>query len=130
MAETRSSGGGKGIYLLLGLVIVGAVAAAVYWRFFTCTPIGQIVASPAKYDGKTVHVRGTVGQSLGLFGKGGYRLSDRTGRIMVVTSTGIPPDGEVVDVRGVVKSAFTRGDQTIVVLLVGKPEKQEKRSED
>ena len=50
-----------------------------------CAPlkIGRINADPSRFRNQTVHVTGTVTNSVGLLGKGGYQIEDETGRIYV-----------------------------------------------
>ena len=42
--------------------------------------IGRINADPSRFRNQTVHVTGTVTNSVGLMGKGGYQIEDQTGR--------------------------------------------------
>jgi hypothetical protein len=51
-----------------------------------------------------VHVTGTVTNSIGLLGKGGYQIEDDTGKIYVISGTGVPSRGSHVTVRGTVIS--------------------------
>ena len=54
-----------------------------------CAPlkIGRINADPSRFRNQTVHVTGTVTNSVGLLGKGGYQIEDETGRIYVISGT-------------------------------------------
>ena len=56
-----------------------------------CGPvkIGRINADPSRYRNQTVHVSGTVVNSVGLLGTGGYQVEDETGRIIVLSRTGV-----------------------------------------
>src|SRR5690242_7817435 len=69
-----------------------------------CAPmtIGRIVADPSRFQNKTVHVSGTVTTSVGVLGKGGYQLDDGTGKIYVISGTGVPSRGSKVEVTGTV----------------------------
>jgi len=81
-------------------------------------PIGTLLDDPARYDGKTVRVRGTVGESVGALGRGIYRLSDDTGTLGVLSERGgAPRQGARVGVEGEFKALFTFGDQSQAVLL-------------
>jgi hypothetical protein len=62
--------------------------------------IGQINADPSRYRDRTVTVDGTVVNSVGLLGKGAYRVEDGTGAITVLSSKGIPAGGSRVSVTG------------------------------
>ena len=55
-----------------------------------CAPmtIGRINADPSHFQNRTVRVSGTVTNSVGLMGKGGYQIEDNTGRIIVVSGKG------------------------------------------
>ena len=49
-----------------------------------------------------MHVTGTVTNSIGVLGKGGYQIEDDTGRIYVISGTGVPSRGSRVTVTGTV----------------------------
>ena len=67
-----------------------------------CAPvtIGRINADPSHFRNRTVRVTGTVTNSVGLMGKGGYQLEDPTGRIYVISGKGVPSRGSKVTVTG------------------------------
>src|SRR2546430_5768752 len=67
-----------------------------------CAPlkIGRINADPSRFRNQTIHVTGTVTNSVGLLGKGGYQIEDETGRIYVISGTGVPSRGSRVTVTG------------------------------
>lgn len=67
-----------------------------------CAPmnIGRINADPSRFTNKTVRVSGTVTNSVGLMGKGGYQIEDSTGRIIVISGKGVPSRGSHVTVTG------------------------------
>ena len=67
-----------------------------------CAPvtIGRINADPSRFRNQTVTVSGTVTNSVGLMGKGGYQLEDSTGRIYVISGAGVPSRGSHVSVTG------------------------------
>jgi hypothetical protein len=69
-----------------------------------CAPlkIGRITADPSRFRNQTVHVTGTVTNSIGVLGKGGYQIEDDTGRIYVISGTGVPSRGSRVTVTGTV----------------------------
>jgi hypothetical protein len=69
-----------------------------------CAPlkIGRINADPSRFRNQTVHVTGTVTNSIGVLGKGGYQIEDDTGRIYVISGTGVPSRGSRVTVTGTV----------------------------
>ena len=67
-----------------------------------CAPvtIGRINADPSHFRNRTVRVTGTVTNSVGLMGKGGYQIEDPTGRIYVISGKGVPSRGSKVTVTG------------------------------
>ncbi len=94
------------------------VAAVLFLRACGTTPIKELLDDPARYDGKTVRVAGTVRDAAGLFGAGGYRIDDGTGTLAVVTeSGGVPRSGARVGVEGTFRSAFTLGATSAAVLI-------------
>ena len=69
-----------------------------------CAPltIGRITADPSRFRNQTVRVTGRVTNSVGVMGKGGYQIEDDTGRIYVISGTGVPSRGSRVTVTGTV----------------------------
>ncbi|HKA02464.1 MAG TPA: hypothetical protein VKE70_38400 [Candidatus Solibacter sp.] len=67
-----------------------------------CAPmtIGRITQDPSRFQNKTVKVTGTVTNSVGVLGKGGYQLDDGTGKIYVISGAGVPSRGSKVEVTG------------------------------
>jgi hypothetical protein len=67
-----------------------------------CGPvkIGRITADPSRFRNQTVHVEGSVVTSVGLLGTGGYQLQDDTGKIYVISRSGVPSRGSRVTVTG------------------------------
>jgi hypothetical protein len=79
--------------------------------------IRSLLDDPGHYDGKTVTTSGTVKSAAGLLGYATYQLSDGTGNLTVVTTSGgAPRDGTRVEVKGTFRSAFTLGTRTLAVL--------------
>jgi hypothetical protein len=66
--------------------------------------IARITADPSRYQNRTVEVTGRVVTSVGLLGTGGYQLEDDTGKIYVVSRSGVPSSGARVTVTGTVVS--------------------------
>jgi hypothetical protein len=62
--------------------------------------IARINADPSRYANRTVTVTGKVVNSVGVLGTGGYQLEDNTGRIYVLSRSGVPSRGSVVKVTG------------------------------
>jgi len=64
--------------------------------------IARINADPSHYANRTVTVTGKVVNSVGVLGTGGYQVEDNTGRIYVLSRSGVPSRGSVVKVTGTV----------------------------
>jgi len=73
------------------------------------TTINQLNGDPARYRGKEVLLVGTVTNSFGALGQGGYELSDETGKIWVVTQRGVPTKGARVGAVGKYINGVTWG---------------------
>lgn len=81
------------------------------------TQIKKIIENPRDYDGKTVSVSGEVADVFSVFFIKGFVVKDATGEILVVTERLLPKKGTQIKVRGVVREAFSIGDQQIIVLV-------------
>jgi len=82
------------------------------------TPIKTLLDDPSRFDRQTVRVAGTVEESVGALGYGGYRVNDGTGKITVVTNqNGAPRTGARVGVQGEFRSAFTLGTESAAVIM-------------
>ena len=64
--------------------------------------IARINADPSQYRNQRVNVTGTVVNSVGILGTGGYQLEDETGKIYVISRSGVPSRGSRVTVKGTV----------------------------
>ena len=81
-------------------------------------PINDLLADPGRYDGKTVKVAGEVTGSVGALGRGGYRLDDGTGSLIVISEDrAVPVEGATVGVKGEFQAVFTFFTESIAVLL-------------
>jgi hypothetical protein len=69
--------------------------------------IGRINADPSRYANRTVSVSGRVTNSVGVLGTGGYQIEDETGKIFVISQTGVPSRGSEVRVTGSVTPGAT-----------------------
>jgi hypothetical protein len=98
------------IYFLL------AVFACDNGMFAMTTKISDILASPSKYNEKTVTIKGKVAESLIVLNTGYFVLSDGTESIIVVPSKTFPRVGEEVKVSGQVKNAFVIGEKSLTVV--------------
>jgi hypothetical protein len=75
-------------------------AAALLLSACGAVKIGRINADPSRYRNQTVRVSGTVVNSVGFLGTGGYQIEDNTGRIYVISRKGVPSRGSRVTVTG------------------------------
>ena len=79
--------------------------------------IGKIAADPTRYQNKTVRVNGTVTNSFGALGTGAYQIDDGTGKLYVLSSSGVPSKGSRVAVTGSVISGGTVMGKSIGLAL-------------
>jgi hypothetical protein len=68
--------------------------------------INQVLADPAKYRNETITVRGTVGESASVMGRGAYRITDGDQGLWVITTGGAPRKGARVDVTGRLQDGY------------------------
>jgi hypothetical protein len=85
--------------------LLATAAAAMLLSACGAVKIARINADPSHYRNRTVRVTGTVVTSVGLMNTGGYQVEDDTGKIYVVSKTGVPSRGSHVTVTGTVISA-------------------------
>lgn len=79
--------------------------------------ISRINADPSRYANRTVSVSGRVTNSVGVLGTGGYQVDDGTGKIYVLSRTGVPSSGAEVRVTGRVTPGATVLGRTIGVAI-------------
>jgi hypothetical protein len=93
--------------LVAAAVLVFTVLAAAGCT--SATKIGDVMANSSKYEGKTVTVKGTVGDTVWLAAadKGTYQVGDGSGTIWVITTQPPPQKGLTVTTEGTVQAAFT-----------------------
>lgn len=82
---------------------------------FGFTPVKEIVASPAQFEGKEVRVKGKVKDitKVPLLDLHLYVLDDGSGEVTVVTSESLPAVDETVALKGVVESMAIMGGESI-----------------
>jgi len=82
---------------------------------FGYTPIRDITAAPATFEGKEVKLKGKVSSitKLPLLGVNAYTLRDDTGEISIATLGAVPAVNDQVALRGTVKSAAIIGGQVL-----------------
>ena len=98
------------VAILLGLLLSGCD-----YLPFGQTPVKEIVAAPAQFEGKEVRVRGKVKDvtKIPLINLSMYTVDDGSGEIIVMAQDKLPAMDETVNVRGVVESAAILGGQSI-----------------
>jgi hypothetical protein len=90
--------------LAIGILVL---FAAVLFSSCGYTKIGRINADPSRYRNRNVRVEGTVTNAFGALSAGGYQLQDDTGKIVVISSQGVPSKGSRVLVSGTVMEGVT-----------------------
>jgi len=89
---------------LVVLAIVAITSTACATR-----TISQVLADPGRYRNKEVRLSGAVVDSYSLVGNGAYQLDDNTGKLWIVSKTGVPSKGARVKVTGTVREGFNLG---------------------
>lgn len=83
--------------------------------------IGKLVRNPDKYYDKTVQIAGEVTKSysanLIITDIGAYQIDDGSGRVWVVSRSGVPREGAKVGIKGRVDSGLKLGGETLGVLV-------------
>jgi hypothetical protein len=88
------------------------------------TKIGDIRNNPRHYADKEVAVSGKVTGAFSLVVVKYFTLQDDSGDITIVTERPLPKTGERLTVKGVVREAFSIGNETVLV-IIEEPEKAE-----
>jgi len=88
------------------------LAAALLLAGCATTSIGRIRSDPSRFQNREVNVNGTVTSSFGALITGVYEIDDGTGRIHVISNTGVPSRGSRVNVRGSVINGITLGGRS------------------
>jgi hypothetical protein len=81
------------------------------------TNIGDIRNSPRQYADKKVIVSGEATRIFSFLVVKYFTLRDSTGEITVVTQRPLPKEGEHLKVRGVVREAFSIGNESFLVIV-------------
>ncbi len=82
---------------------------------FGQTPLKEIVAAPAQFEGKEVRIRGKVKDvtKIPLIDLSMYVVDDGSGEVTVIAQDKLPAVNDTVNVTGVVESAAIVGGQSI-----------------
>ena len=98
---------------LAALAVLGSLGGCV-----GTVRIQTLLDDPQQFDGETVRIEGEVTESFGVPVVGGaYRVSDGTGTLTVVSEDGVPRSGARVSVRGIFRSVFMLGSESLSALL-------------
>ena len=68
--------------------------------------INEIKADPQRYASRDVAVVGNVTKSFSVLGRGAYEIDDGTGKLWVISQSGVPREGARVVVKGKIRDAF------------------------
>ncbi len=95
----------------IALALAGALTLA-GCDYFGFTPIKDIIATPAQFEGKEVKIKGAVGSPVQVLSLRTFIVKDETGEIAVTTNGSLPPAGAQVAVKGTVRSAVIVGGKS------------------
>lgn len=116
-AHRRRAGSGSCRWRTLRAALAALVVSAVLGGCAGTVRIGRLLDDPSQFDGETVRVSGEVTEAFGVPVVGGaYRVSDGTGTLTVVTEEGAPRRGAQVSVRGIFRSVFLLGTESLSVI--------------
>jgi hypothetical protein len=68
--------------------------------------ISEIKADPGRYANREVTVVGNVTRSFSVLGRGAYEIDDGTGKLWVISESGVPREGTRVGVQGKIRDGF------------------------
>ena len=95
MRRSRVQGAAVCLAVLLAGAFVGAACAA--------RSVNDVMADPGRYRNRDVNVAGEVTESVGVLGKGFFKLQDEGGSLWVYTSRGLPRKGARVSSKGTIR---------------------------
>ncbi len=78
--------------------------------------INQIRAEPQRYTQQDVTVAGQVTESFSIAGRGVYEIDDRTGKLWVFSTQGVPRKDSRVEVKGRIRDGFDLGSLTGILI--------------
>ncbi len=88
------------------------LAAALLMSGCATVKIGRILDEPNRYQNRMVRVEGRVDSSFGAVVAGVYQVDDNTGKIYVLSNSGVPRKGARVSVKGRVMNGITVGTRS------------------
>ncbi len=89
-----------GAFIAAGIILVLAMSGC------EVKSINDIRADPSRYANREVSVAGSVTQSYSILGNGAYEIEDGTGKLWVVSKSGVPRNGAKVVVTGTVRDGY------------------------
>ena len=109
--DSRDSGPYTGSMAKLNRYLALAVLLSAVTASAACggKTIQNVLADPGHYRDRDVTISGNVIDSYSVAGQGAYHLEDRTGRIWVVSTHGVPRKGAEVKTTGTIKEGFDLG---------------------
>ena len=93
----------RGVALLI--LVIGTLSSVAC----ATRSINQVLADPGRYRNREVKLSGAVVDSYSLVGNGAYQIDDSTGKLWIVSNTGVPRKGARVSVTGTVREGFNLG---------------------
>jgi hypothetical protein len=99
------------------LAIAAALAAPLLLTACGSVRIARIESDPTRFRNRVITVEGRVTTSVGAMGTGAYQVDDGTGRLIVVSRSGVPESGRQVRVRGKVSSGVQIMGRTYGLVL-------------
>ena len=97
--------------MLLKIILLTALSVSLLAAVgcTSTTKISDIKTDSSKYEGKTITVKGTVGESIWLAAaeRGTYQIGDGSDTIWVISTQPPPAKGTSITTEGTVQSAFT-----------------------
>ncbi len=95
-------------------LIVALLLSGCQYLPFGFTPIGEISAKPAAFEGRQIKIHGKVTDvtKIPFVDVRGYMLRDDSGSIVVITQTSLPSIGQELALSGQVENALIIGGQS------------------
>jgi hypothetical protein len=105
--------------IAFGLLFSGIICGGAwfYLNYVCCVPIKAIVDNPRDYEGKTLTISGKVADRVSLVFLKYFKLQDKSGEIIVITSRTLPALGTTVRIKGKIVEAFTIGSEQLLVFI-------------
>jgi hypothetical protein len=87
----------------LAVCLVVLLAGALIGSGCAARSVNDVMADPGRYRNRDVNVAGEVTESVGVLGKGFFKLQDESGSLWVYTSRGLPRKGARVESKGTIR---------------------------